>query len=353
MSMDIMKSNGAQAAAPGGLYRFGGWLRSVAEARAGLQTRRAIALHDIRILDGFSDQQLIDIGVSRSDIVGAVTSGHRSTDTTRTETHGASSDDDHEKTIPYQDFTLEMVVNMFDRPAVSGDSGTTDRSQQASGAPADGVSPVRSMFTKRRWLTGFMVVLAAIAGAVAVSADAHAGKKIQGANHDFSQLMKRRGTVAIDDSKIFHAAPRSNMLVEARRLGLNQTAGKIGCHAFGCKAKKPILNKDTKLPCKVVGCKPGKPDDGHHGHHNGHHHGRHNHDFWLPGGVTIVASDHGGCSYEFWKWKMTGWRFWRHSYLACRGWNDRAGRTRRLYLQPAGSGQRAFVAASNTLRRSG
>jgi uncharacterized protein YjiS (DUF1127 family) len=315
MSTDIMKSYGAQAAAPGGLYRLGGWLRSVAEARAELQTRRAIALHDIRILDGFSDQQLTDIGLSRSDIVGAVTSGHRPMVITPVETHRAGGDDDHEKTIPYQDFTLEMVVNMFDRPAVSGDSGTTRPAQQASIAPADCVSPIRSMFTKRRWLTGFMVVLAAIAGAVAISADAHAGQKIQGAKHDFSQVMKRRET-AIDGPKILHSAPRGKVSVEARNLGFNPKNGKIGCHTFGCKAKKPILNKDTKLPCKIVGCKPGKPDDGHHGHHHGHH----NHNSWLPGGVTIVASDHGGCSYEFWKWEMTGLRFWRYSYLACRGW---------------------------------
>ena len=315
MSTDIMKSYSAQAAAPGGLYRLGGWLRSVAEARAELQTRRAIALHDIRILDGFSDQQLTDIGLSRSDIVGAVTSGHRPMVITPVETHRAGSDDDHEKTIPYQDFTLEMVVNMFDRPAVSGDSGTTHPAKQALAAPADGVSPIRSMFTKRRWLTGFMVVLAAIAGAVAISADAHAGQKIQGANHNFSQVMKRHET-AMDGPKILHAAPRGKVSVEARNLGLNPKNGKIGCHAFGCKAKKPILNKDTKLPCKVIGCVPGKPDDGHHGHHHGHH----NHNSWLPGGVTIVASDHGGCSYEFWKWTMTGLRFWRYSYLVCRGW---------------------------------
>ena len=318
MSTDTMKPYGAQAAAPGGVYRLGGWLRSVAEARAELQTRQAIARHDIRILDGFSDQDLTDIGLSRSDIVGAVTSGRRPTDNALTDARAARSNGDYEKTIPYQDFSLEMVVNMFDRPAVSGDGepSTTRNAHQMSVTPTDSVSPIRSMFTKRGWLTGLIVVLAAIVGAVAISASAHAGQKIQGANHDFSQVMKRRGTVTIDGSNIFHAAPRSKMSVETRHLGLNSKAGKIGCHAFGCKAKKPILNKDTKLPCKIVGCKPGKPDNGHHGHHHGHH----NHNSWLPDGVTIVASDHGGCSYEFWKWKMTGWRFWRHSYLACRGW---------------------------------
>jgi uncharacterized protein YjiS (DUF1127 family) len=51
-------------------------MKLFAERYGEQQTRQAIIRHDIRILDGLTDQQLRDIGLDRSEIFGVVALGH-------------------------------------------------------------------------------------------------------------------------------------------------------------------------------------------------------------------------------------------------------------------------------------
>jgi hypothetical protein len=77
---------------------------------------------------------------------------------------------------------------------------------------------------------------------------------------------------------------------------------------------KPFPGKIVKLPpiCKFGKCGPGpKPA---HGHGHGHGHGN----FWLLGGVTILASQYNGCGYEYYKWKSTDSAYWYARYQECR-----------------------------------
>lgn len=152
-------------------------------------------------------------------------------------------------------------------------------------------------------LAGVVLLLAALVGAMAVTNVARAEQSNLKVRHGISQAVKQSQVL-----------PHRGLAREQSRPRIN---AKIDCAVVGCKAKPPILKHQRKgLPCKIVGCKPGK---GHGGHH-GNHHNKHKHGSWAWGGVTIVTSDHGGCGFEFWKWKTTGWRYWRHAYRDCRGW---------------------------------
>lgn len=159
-----------------------------------------------------------------------------------------------------------------------------------------------SMFRIEGRLAGIVLLLATIIGAMAVTNGARAEDGKFKIKQGISQAVKQNS-----------ASPHMRLAREQSRPRIN---AKINCAVIGCKAKPPILKHRPKLHCKVFGCKPGKDHDGHHGNHHGHH----KHGSWAWGGVTIVASDHGGCGYEFWKWKTTGWRYWRHAYQSCRGW---------------------------------
>ncbi|RWC90179.1 MAG: hypothetical protein E5V58_12875 [Mesorhizobium sp.] len=168
------------------------------------------------------------------------------------------------------------------------------------------------MFTKTNTsnLAGAVIVLAAIAGAGALTSGAHAGDfKVK---HGIAHAVTQGGGVNVHGRPApspggFKAASRLPSLVDRVQPRID---AKIDCVPNGCKSGPPDLYKHKKLPCELFGCKPD----------HGHHHGHHKHGAWGWGGVTIVASDHGGCGYEFWKWKVTGWRFWKHAYLACRDW---------------------------------
>lgn len=174
--------------------------------------------------------------------------------------------------------------------------------QERSAVPAKGMARLTSMFRIEGRLAGIVLLLATIIGAMAVTNGARAEDGKFKIKQGISQAVKQNS-----------ASPHKRLAREQSRPRIN---AKINCAVIGCKAKPPILKHRPKLHCKVFGCKPGKDHDGHHGNHHGHH----KHGSWAWGGVTIVASDHGGCGYEFWKWKTTGWRYWRHAYQSCRGW---------------------------------
>ena len=40
--------------------------------------------------------------------------------------------------------------------------------------------------------------------------------------------------------------------------------------------------------------------------------------FWVIGGLTILATEYGGCGYEYYKWKSTGTSYWYERYVDCR-----------------------------------
>ncbi|GLS36391.1 hypothetical protein GCM10010869_19800 [Mesorhizobium tianshanense] len=179
---------------------------------------------------------------------------------------------------------------------------------------AKGMARLASMFKIER--ASIVLLLAAILGAMAVTNGAHAEQSNLKMKHGISQAVKQSPTTP-------RLARRTETLRPSGKLPFAdkirpRIQAKIDCAAIGCKAKPPILKHQRKgLPCKIVGCKPG---NGGHGGHHGNHHNHHKHGSWAWGGVTIVAADHGGCGYEFWKWKTTGWRYWRHAYLSCRDW---------------------------------
>jgi hypothetical protein len=197
-------------------------------------------------------------------------------------------------------------------------TGTVRRAhQERSDMLARSLSRLASMFRSKRNLAGIFVVLAAIVGASAATSGARADDGKFKIRHSVSGMVTQNGPVQAHGRAApmpggFKAAQKIPSLVDRVQ---PRVQGKIDC-LVGCKPK-PILYQHKKFPCKIVGCKPGKDHDG---HHHGHHHDHHKHGSWQWGGVTVVASDHGGCGYEFWKWKMTGWRFWKHAYLSCRGW---------------------------------
>lgn len=186
--------------------------------------------------------------------------------------------------------------------------------QERSAVLAKGVARLTSMFKIER--AGVVLLLAAIVGAMAVTNGAHAEGSNLKIKHGISQAVKQGPA-----TPHVRLARRTETLRPSGKLPFTdkirpRIQAKIDCAAIGCKAKPPILKHQRKgLPCKIVGCKPG--NGGHGGHHGNHHH---KHGSWAWGGVTIVAADHGGCGYEFWKWKTAGWRYWRHAYLSCRDW---------------------------------
>ncbi|MER8828405.1 hypothetical protein NKH73_18410 [Mesorhizobium sp. M0938] len=190
--------------------------------------------------------------------------------------------------------------------------------QERSAAPAKGMARLTSMFRIEHRFAGIVLLLATIIGAMAVTNGAQAGENKFKMKHGVSQAVKQNSampqTRLARRTQTFRPTGKLPSFGDKIRPRIN---AKIDCAVISCKAKPPILKHRPKLHCKVFGCKPGKDHDGHHGNHHGHH----KHGSWLWGGVTIVASDHGGCGYEFWKWKTTGWRYWRHAYQSCRGWN--------------------------------
>jgi hypothetical protein len=188
--------------------------------------------------------------------------------------------------------------------------------QERSAALAKGMARLTSMFKIER--AGVVLLLAAVVGAMVVTNGARAEQNNFKVKHGVSQAVKQSpATPHIRLARRTETLRPSGKLPFADKIRPRINA-KIDCAAIGCKAKPPILKHQRKgLPCKIVGCKPG---NGGHGGHHGNHHNHHKHGSWAWGGVTIVASDHGGCGYEFWKWKTTGWRYWRHAYLSCRDW---------------------------------
>lgn len=79
MNTDTMDPNSSLTArrqdAPTIFGKWMGWLRAFAEERGRQQARLAMLRHDIRIVGGFTDQQLRDIGLDRSEILGVVMHG--------------------------------------------------------------------------------------------------------------------------------------------------------------------------------------------------------------------------------------------------------------------------------------
>lgn len=193
-------------------------------------------------------------------------------------------------------------------------AGTIARAhQERSAVFAKGVVRLRSLFKIERRLAGIFL-LAAIIGAMAVTTGTRA--------EDGNVKLKRSISQAVTKSPAtphIRLARRTQTIMPVGKLPFlgdkirPREQVKIDCAVIGCKVKRPVLKHNPKLHCKIFGCKPGENHGGHHGNH-------HKHGSWAWGGVTIVASDHGGCGYEFWKWKTTGWRYWRHAYQSCRGW---------------------------------
>jgi hypothetical protein len=179
--------------------------------------------------------------------------------------------------------------------------------QERSAVLVKGLARLTSLFKIERRVAGIFLLLAAIIGATAVTNGARAEDRNVKIKHGLSQAVKQnsempQGRLARRTvSKLPSLADKIRPTIKA----------KIDCAVIGCKAKRPVLKHNPKLHCKIFGCKPGK--------NHGGHHGNHKHGSWAWGGVTIVASDHDGCGYEFWKWKTTGWRYWRHAYQSCRG----------------------------------
>ena len=171
-----------------------------------------------------------------------------------------------------------------------------------------------SMTTNILSRAGAIVAVAACVGGVSLTSNARAdgGVKIK---HSFAHVAVHNRPVMPQGRPApspggFKAASKLPSLVDRVQPRIH---AKIDCLPNGCKSGPPDLYKHKKLPCKIFGCKPGE-------HHHGHHHGHHWHGSWAWGGITIVASDHDGCGYEYWKWKTTGWRSWKQAYRICRGW---------------------------------
>ncbi|CCV03426.1 hypothetical protein MESS2_1050030 [Mesorhizobium metallidurans STM 2683] len=180
--------------------------------------------------------------------------------------------------------------------------------QERSAVPAKGMARLASMFRIERRLPGIVLLLATIIGAMAVTDGAQAEENKFKVKQGISQAVKQNS--AMPQTRIRRTVSKLPSLGDKIR---PKITGKLNCAVTGCKAKPPILKHRPKLHCKVFGCKPGKDHD------HGNHHGHNKHGSWFWGGVTIVAADHGGCGYEFWKWKTTGWRYWRQAYQSCRG----------------------------------